>query len=545
MLYRAGFLCFVARIFVNHGLFKFVMDGVVVSALSLVIIILLFFSLDVIKVLVSHYEFWFISALNAVHWMLFSWALGSSRALICGFAWFSLQSVSFVDANHRSFRQTIASVILATPLLVGTCMVLSFQLVDDARTFDIVVSGDKKAALSDMLEFTTFTLAVFMVKLAIVKRNRIHSSFPGYSNVPCVLCKATLRLRPVRLGSSRRHGITVEGVLVKLGRERSRDRLSKQQLILGRLPAHQIDARHTFAPISYLLSHPAWLRHRRGLRFALKTVGLTGYCALAWPMVSTLFGISSVSTSPSISVSALLVTVNGFSAVLGFGCTLVFCGTFVLFYQRELLKLVLLNFDFLFSSAQATLYTLCLCDMARWNDEHTLVMFSWLVWLLWALTLDALTPVVKRDIFRFSKRLAAPVMITILAANCTVFYVLIFSPKATVGGRELLRVTVHSSYVYSVRTNEIVLGRVVMMFLWCSRQVVLLLTRKEDELNLIRGFVEYLSPYASFPSFRAGPVAPSTSASCDDGRRNRLRELRLGERVVVIPSPLTDGPRQH
>ncbi|EEY64145.1 uncharacterized protein PITG_02675 [Phytophthora infestans T30-4] len=89
-------------------------------------------------------------------------------------------------------------------------------------------------------------------------------------------------------------------------------------------------------------------------------------------------------------------------------CTATFTGLFVVFYQRQLLKLLFTSFDFAFYSFQITGTDIGACILYNWNTSRCLMILSWWLWAQWAFTLDALTPT-TRNMLKFQVRFAAPI----------------------------------------------------------------------------------------------------------------------------------------
>ncbi|TYZ64011.1 hypothetical protein PybrP1_001229 [[Pythium] brassicae (nom. inval.)] len=106
-------------------------------------------------------------------------------------------------------------------------------------------------------------------------------------------------------------------------------------------------------------------------------------------------------------------------------CTLSFCAILVGLYQRQLLKRLASSFDFAFITAQNTLAYLAVCDMYSWGPRCVPIVTGW-AWLVWLLTLDALTPA-ARSAVRIYTTFATPVLLFAIFVQCYTLYQILFA----------------------------------------------------------------------------------------------------------------------
>lgn len=109
--------------------------GVALCFVAVPLLVLVALSaLDVVGLLLSTYECWFVSIINTVHWVCVADIVGTPRSLMCGVAWLSIQSVAMLDANFRTFSAASKAAIACIPLLLALAVACALGLVSDARS---------------------------------------------------------------------------------------------------------------------------------------------------------------------------------------------------------------------------------------------------------------------------------------------------------------------------------------------------------------------------------------------------------------------------
>ncbi|GAB9474385.1 hypothetical protein Gpo141_00011513 [Globisporangium polare] len=197
--------------------------------------------------------------------------------------------------------------------------------------------------------------------------------------------------------------------------------------------------------------------------------------------------------------------------VAGLSCTCVFCATFAAHYQRDLLRALFSSFDYVFSLAQCLLLGLGLCDMVYWGPR-SIGFITAAIWFHWILTLDALTPPVKAK-FQFRKKYLVVVMATFLATNVLNIVGVFLDEYSSFQDRTIMSYRIDTHRQIRVGVQSFVVQRIITILAWSSRLVWELVTQDEDELLFLRGHLEYLSPYDTFPSSAPPPVVIPTSSA--------------------------------
>ncbi|GLE04002.1 hypothetical protein PINS_up012913 [Pythium insidiosum] len=176
-------------------------------------------------------------------------------------------------------------------------------------------------------------------------------------------------------------------------------------------------------------------------------------------------------------------------------------------YQRDILLALTRNFEFLFASLQFTLGSLCLADMLRW-DSRCLALLAWLMWFHWVLLWDALLPTIRQH-FHFKKVYGVPLLITIQLGLVWVVYTLFFGAAEALDDRTITKFR-WGELDFSIRTSTFLIGRASTILTWSLRIMWKAARSQEDELVVLRGYLEYHTPLELFPVPRrvAQHIAP-------------------------------------
>lgn len=160
---------------------------------------MLFLSLDAIRLLSRAYEFWFMTALSTLHWVCVALILRDARMLVSFASWLGLQTVIMVDANFRTFPAATRFIIVSTPSLaaIGVCCALKEI---QGGHFAPISLGQLEIFLADIVVFTTSTLVTFMGRKrtssgrGCTQRSQDGAAFPAsgfarHSSTPlCIKC---------------------------------------------------------------------------------------------------------------------------------------------------------------------------------------------------------------------------------------------------------------------------------------------------------------------------------------------------------------------
>ncbi|RLN86368.1 hypothetical protein BBJ28_00006964 [Nothophytophthora sp. Chile5] len=201
-----------------------------------------------------------------------------------------------------------------------------------------------------------------------------------------------------------------------------------------------------------------------------------------------LFSIPSIFASPSRSGDESSVI-----AVLGLVASGFFCGVQACCCHRKLLKRVTTSFDYLFLMTQLLTAHLGLCDVFHWRWASSCGVAASLLWTQWTLTADALTPSMKRRLHFKSWMPTCGIVMFLLAQSLLMLSIMVwdywsiqdrvFWDLQLLGRRTQFRVV---PFLFS---------RLITIFVWYSRLLYILLTRKTgDALILLLGREQQVAP---------------------------------------------------
>ncbi|KAJ0392590.1 hypothetical protein P43SY_004493 [Pythium insidiosum] len=200
--------------------------------------------------------------------------------------------------------------------------------------------------------------------------------------------------------------------------------------------------------------------------------------------------------------------------MLAFVFTACFFIPFAASFQRDILLAMTRNFEFLFASLQFTLGSLCLADMLNW-DTRCLALLAWLMWFHWVLLWDALLPTIRQH-FRFKKVYGVPVLVAIQLGLVWIVYMLFFGAAEALDDRTLTKFK-WGELDFSIRTSTFLIGRASTILTWSLRIMWRAARSQEDELVVLRGYLEYHTPLELFPVSRrvSQHIAPMEADAFD------------------------------
>jgi hypothetical protein len=428
----------------------------------------LFMSLEVLALLRRSYEFWFVSLLSVVNWLALGFVFGDARAVVCATYWLNSQIVVSIDACYRTYKSTVRSILMAGPSMVALVVCCSFGLIADASFPRPAVAG-LTLRWRQVVVFTASNLVIFMFKKAFAKfhrrRARVHNTAPipeesGQHVISCVVLRARMRLVPT--ASTKQQTTTPS---------------PKQQLRLVSQDSIVVDARRT------LLSVPQLKR-----------------CCN--PLVQvTLYGVAAMGLASTATAWILVLChANRFvlaASVVAVVFTLAFVMATAALAQRDLLRLLLWNFDVWFSAFQATALAFCLLDLLRWQGAAILAVLSWWLWFLWILILDAITPCVI-DPLRLHK-LGLPAILLVLSVASASAVAILTDDGTMYTPRKIFSMHLPKLGAYEEHTDAFAVQRSITIVAWNVRLAFELAScGSMHQLLFIRRKIEYPSPFPTF-----------------------------------------------
>ncbi|KAL3659450.1 hypothetical protein V7S43_015442 [Phytophthora oleae] len=465
----------------------------------------LFFSIEILVLLRRNYEFWFVSVLNVVNWVGIALMFGDFRAVVCISFWLNSQNIISIDANYRTYQTTVKSIAMAGPSMLALVFCCSYRLIVDSMYPSFTI-GTVTLQWRQIVIFSASTLIIFMFKKAYAKvcrrrrrvQTRVASNVGGDRHiVSCVVIRARTRLVPVK----NKHRLRLTNFIRKEVATAS----SKQQLRLGFHGSFIVDSR------DILLSQNVLERlinsRIQHLLYVFALIGLV-LTAAAWTLL--------LNRSEHVQTPAVAAFVLSFLSIFATAALA----------QKDLLRLLLRNFDVLFSTFQATALALCLMDLLQWEVSLSLAVVAWWLWFLWIVMLDALTPSITHQLRL--RKLALPVILVVLLVAGSSAACIAFGDRKIFKSRVLFTLTLPELGTYHESTDAFAVQRIVTLVGWNARLLFELAFCDPNQLIFICRGVEYSSPFLTFSE----PLPVVQRLETKPSRRFGWKKLRP---VAVVP----------
>ncbi|GMF29024.1 unnamed protein product [Phytophthora lilii] len=434
---------------------------------------------DIVRLIVRTFDFWFFSCTTTLTALMIStyfWDLRFCRMII---DWIGFHNIVFIDGQVRGIRHLVIVTILGIPPLVFVLFWIMLDRLDGCTSFSVLSHRNKPHfSLSgvDIIGNYMITLSLLITKIVARKRQALHLRQRS-SVIECVIYRCGLKLKQIEESrncparNARPTRVTARNqriAITALNANTSSEPRLIQQMMFVKF-THTFDSKHVMLP----------LRVADGIVVFLYVVGIVGL----------VLSISVFVKSESMKPNVLLMRSAG-----GLFCTLLFVVPFVALYQRDLFKLLVTSFDFLFYAFQATAATLSVCILYDWEQSRCLMLLTWWIWIHWALTLDALTPIMRHKL-RFRPRMAAPIVACMLlghiAVICRVFFI---------GDEKLHDAVLYQGVIWdhqlAVPAMPFYFSRIVTLSLWCPRLIWRLSIASKLDVTIIRGSVCYDNYFA-------------------------------------------------
>jgi hypothetical protein len=434
---------------------------------------------DIVRLVIRTFDFWFFSVATSAVVITMSVYFSDLRWVRMLINWFGFHHAIFVDAHVLGLRHITYILIFGMISVAIVFVWIMFGQIDDISTFSIMkyenIHGGFELIGLDVMSNGVVSLGFLLIKIIFHRRKTLRLRRKRSSSlVECVLYRCRLKLEAVEeLEASLASVIEVSRFDSKEPSLREPDIV--QHLLFVKFP-QRFDATITFFPWQGLrrVFLPKWLVT------ILYCVGATG---LLLSQGALFHEFSDSNETASHEQFDLLVA---WSALL---CTALFTASFAVFYQRQLLQLLLRSFDFAFYSFQITSANLCVGCLYNWDTPHCLMALAWWLWAHWVFTLDALTPVM-REMFKFRVRFAAPIVCLLLVDHVALMYRILVAGDTRLQDSVIWEGTVWSQHL-TFRVIPFYVSRSLTLVLWSSRFVVRLASASNDDVAILRGAVCY------------------------------------------------------
>ncbi|KAG7385401.1 hypothetical protein PHYPSEUDO_001530 [Phytophthora pseudosyringae] len=474
---------------------------------------------DIVRLVMRTFDFWFFSCtttLTAVLISTYFWDLRFCRMMI---DWIGFHNIVFIDGQVRGIRPLILVTILGILPLVFMLLWIMLERLDGCTSFSVLSHSNTHTNFSlsgvDIIGNGMITLTLLITKIVIRKRQTLRGRQRS-SIVECVIYRCGLKLEQI------------EGPTIVHARRNRSSRVTSQKDVVAASDSSENVGRGESSLVQQMtfveFPHTFDSNH---VVFQLR---------ISDSILVLVYGVGIVGL-----LLSFLVLINGFGDVEpellftqawgGLLCSLVFAVPFVSLYQRDLFKLLVTSFDFFFYAFQTTTATLSVCILYNWERSQCLMLFTWWIWIQWALTLDSLTPTV-RDKLHFRPYMAAPVVALVLLGHIALISSVFF-----VGDKDL-----HDSILYrgviwdrelAVRAMPFYFSRIVTLSLWCPRLIWRLSTASKSEVTIIRGSVCYDNYFAK--RGRSRSRGGTTKKICEKRQQYPFSRGRI--EPTVLPGP--------
>ncbi|GAB9475635.1 hypothetical protein Gpo141_00012723 [Globisporangium polare] len=467
---------------------------------------------DLLWCLVTTYEFWFFTIQNLLTCIVFSMHLGDLRMIMAPVYWYGIQMNIWADGKVQG-PQLASAAALAAVYHVFLLIVFGLQLTPDPHPVELISHGGRSMTSGDYLMNSFTTMMVLMARTAYRKRVLIKSSGddPKILRFVSYRCRVKFQVKKQRAASNTQsNGPTLELEAKPQGDESPGEALSPDQAETrpavdptAALPSAQ---RLRFVKSSTVFSSsnilaPRLVETMPASAFWRLTL-VFGSGALGFSFQLTVFAWIHFGHFGSWDQGALLALM-----LLALLFTTLFCGAFFACYERQLMRKLLSSFDFLFLSLQITMCLGCICSIIDRDARCIIVLTGWL-WLHWMLTLDALTPKMRRFL-GFRSCYAIPIMAVSIAMQVISALLIVSQTREDVQTRILWRASVFS-YKIVVNSVPFYLSRGFTVFIWSVRILWRLIRSGDDELIMIQGNVEFYGNPKAFAQQTQSAKKPLT-----------------------------------
>ncbi|KAJ0403974.1 hypothetical protein ATCC90586_005841 [Pythium insidiosum] len=432
--------------------------------------------LDLLLLLMRTYDFWFFSVLNWLACLALVAYVRDARALMMLLMGIGYEMSIVVDANMSLMRLFIVPAVLGIWFNLMVLLLVEMNLVNSSHNEQLPLATHD-IELRDVITNGMSTLAVLLLRNAYRRFRAFQLADGDRSIVCCISYRCTVRFQPITDASQ---------ASVKPVRRRS------SRFSLG-----------IFAPSEASVAVPTAAEGPRVQMFHVpinetfdgrRVLSGTQDPEALWSTAQRVALIVLGLTSATLSLFAYWVAMINDSdepawlfiaTVVGSG---LFCGSFWMVSQPQLLRRLCVSFDFVFVSLQITVTFCAVCDMFWWDYRSFVVLAAWL-WIHWVLTLDAVLPLTRRRM-GFQRRFALPFIVAFAGAQMLFAGKCIFASSWKPQNRVVYAHEILGRHV-EIRVAPFVFTRTILLIFWSLRVTWRVYIKREDELIMIKGVVAY------------------------------------------------------
>ncbi|TMW57504.1 hypothetical protein Poli38472_003429 [Pythium oligandrum] len=417
---------------------------------------------DMVRLLFTTFEFWYMTVKNVLASVLLGFIYHDIRVCVPVMAAIGLFVPFLIDATYRGASMSIIGSVGAAFAISCSLVLVNFGLIDDMQTRVVFETRKCRVDVDDAFLNIMSTIAVILIRNAIRKyqsltpKPQASEDTRTKSVATCITYHCRIELR--------------EATHNTIGPYIAKPTPSSARMVQLRfVPVDTVfDATNVLIPRWFaMVSTNSW---RQNTQIWLRVAGAVG-------LVSTIVGIL---LPPSLH--------STIASILALVATTLFVGVYSAHFQRQLLIRLIHSFDYAFLSAHFSLLHIGACDLVYWDSRVLTIMASWL-WIHWLITLDAVTPVMKHKL-GYCKHMAILIALMYFFEQICLGVELVFLDYRHLQDRVLFTIQLED-HAKPVRVIPLVLGRLVTTVLWTSRILWRILDRRGSELVMLLGHVEY------------------------------------------------------
>lgn len=418
--------------------------------------------LEMVRLLLREDSVVFLVLLNIATQAMTVIVLGDLRGLYLVNYAVGFTNVVLIDARLRAVR-TFTHLCMVSVVVVAACLV-AFMCDRVDNTNDRTLWKYREGltlydvCLSEYVTTGLFTLLILQVKILYRK----HRSLRDSSEITCALLQCRIKL--VAFASERSGPCLQDHVKADSTNPVQQLKLVQSGCIF--------DAKKTVFSMDSMTSVKAfpWL-----FMVVLYSLGAGGAVMMfTSPYYGTVSGASPAYAS-------MMVTL--------FTSTLVFWLVFVACYQRELLRLLVFSFDFLFYSFQITTVLLAGAWLEQWGRNQCLWLMTNWIWSHWIFCLDALTPIMRARL-RFRVWYAIPILFMQTFGGIKLLYQITTQTQSVAENLVVWSGEVSGHHV-KLHVLPFLVSRMLLATTWSIRLLWRLCRSSNSDLIIMKGAVSY------------------------------------------------------
>lgn len=505
MCFYATFLAMLIALVVPARVGRWIALTQLVFQIPLALFSVLLMRVDLLRCLLTTYDFWFFSAVNIVSGIVLAIHLRDLRVCVVFSYMTSIQLNICSDANLQT-RYYAGGAVVGVFVLSVLVPVIVLDKIPDTVVFEIFRYHGRSVTSIDVLANLLATVFIRLVRALYRKQQALRLQGANPMFMRCESYRCTVKLREDQSRDWNQQTRKKNNMM----------HVSEKQAWTHQ-PLRLVNLRQTFYDRDIAL--PVLLRALpgKGVLSKSRQLLLYGIGALGYSLTMNVFFFTDLRL---VDVDHSL---NLVASLAGCTCAVGFCAMVICCYQRQLLSSLVLSFDFVFLSLQLTMAHLCMCDLLFWDVRSFAVLSNWL-YLHLVLTLDALTPAMKHRLNCPSRWLRIFVMSCFVTALLASSSHILFVRADNLQDRALwvMRMSGQELTFYMV---PFFLGRIWTLLLWSCR-ILWRLFRQEhaDALIVVQGSVEYYGDAFSVRN-RKLRLLPALQVSARQSAQ--VRQLRL------------------